>query len=132
MACIVVSPTTPVDDRRQAQEIARTIADTLKETGRISDVIGRLGKSEFAVIAPSTDAAGAVRLAERLNQALRIDSLVEGTQTRPGLQIGYDAVANVRETPGEAQDLLMRATMALRRSRTSGNGWLAGYRETQA
>ena len=132
MACIVVSPTTPVDDRRQAQEIARTIADTLKETGRISDVIGRLGKSEFAVIAPSTDAAGAVRLAERLNQALGIDSLVEGAQTRPGLQIGYDAVANVRETPGEAQDLLMRATMALRRSRTSGNGWLAAYRETQA
>ena len=127
MACIVIAPTHPGDDSPEAVDITRRVAEALKETGRISDVIGRLGKAEFAVIAPSTDADGAVRLAQRIDEAIRATSGKLGVD--PPLRAGYDAVSNVRDTPGEAQDLLMRATMALRRSKTHGNGgsWIAAY-----
>ncbi len=122
MACVVISPREPVEDGPETAALIRRLAETLTDTGRISDVIGRLGKSEFAVIAPSTDSAGAARLAERIAKAIR-------SYDGPDLRVGYDAVSNVREAPGEAQELLMHATMALRKSKSNGKRWLRAYRD---
>src|SRR5690242_6285618 len=62
LACIVVAldvePPGGVNLGRSVQAI--------KAAARLSDVIGRLGATEFAVLAPGTDAEGARRLAERL------------------------------------------------------------------
>src|SRR3989454_8834977 len=44
--------------------------DILRARGRASEAIGRLGRSEFAVLTPSTAPEGAVRMARRLTQAL--------------------------------------------------------------
>ena len=122
MACVVISPREPLEDGPETAALVRRLAETLTDTGRISDVIGRLGKSEFAIIAPSTDSAGAARLAERIAKAIR-------SYDGPDLRVGYDAVSNVREAPGEAQELLMHATMALRKSKSNGKEWLRAYRE---
>src|SRR5947209_15373139 len=45
-------------------------AQALKTAARGSDVLGRLGPTEFAVLAPATDEAGATKLAERLVGAI--------------------------------------------------------------
>lgn len=101
----------------------RRSVQALKTTGRLSDVLGRLGPTEFAVLAPATDAAGAERLAERMLSTLR------GTDV-PALQVrvGIDAVANVGYAPLEAVDLLVHASTALRRGTTVGDSfWIRRY-----
>src|SRR6266571_5278969 len=85
------------------------LAEVLRGTARRSDAIGRVGPGEFAVIAPGTDRAGAVLLAERLARGVK--TLAGAT---PGLRAGYDAVGNARYTPIEPKNLLSRATTALR------------------
>jgi diguanylate cyclase (GGDEF)-like protein len=102
---------------------------TLKATGRLSDVLGRLGPTEFAVLAPATDAKGALRLAERMVSAIQQSVGVGGTRL-PVLQIrvGYDAVGNVGYAPLEAVDLMVRASTALRRGApVSGASWIRRY-----
>ena len=51
-------------------EVLRKMASLVKEHLRETDVIGRLGGEEFAIILPETDAAGVIQLVERLRQTL--------------------------------------------------------------
>ena len=108
------------DDAAVAQVLTR-VAKALKTSGRQSDAFGRIGPNEFAIIAPGSDAQGAMTLAARLLQA------VEGGTGEPGdpaprvrLHAGYDAVPNARYAPLGPEDLLARAVRALRRARASG------------
>ena len=48
----------------------RAVAAATRRACRASDVIGRYGGDEFAVLAPETDVAGALALAERLRRQL--------------------------------------------------------------
>jgi len=93
------------------------LAGVLRAGGRRSDAIGRVGPGEFAVVAPGTDRAGAVLLAERVARAV------------PGLRAGYDAVTNARYTPIDPKNLLGRATSALRVAKTDdgGAGWIRAF-----
>ena len=52
-------------------DLLRTIAGTLRSAGRDSDLIFRYGGDEFAFLLPNTDAAGAMRVAERAREAVR-------------------------------------------------------------
>src|SRR5207302_717707 len=86
----------------------------VQSTARLSDVTGRLGPREFAVIAPATDAAGAVRLAERVAAVVRETAEKEGlARDTIRIRAGYEAVANLGYTPVEPVALLLRATSAL-------------------
>jgi diguanylate cyclase (GGDEF)-like protein len=87
----------------------------LKTAGRVSDVVGRLGATEFAVLAPATDEAGATKLAERLVAAIESTSERGQPAFRLGVRAGYEAVANVGYAPIKPMDLLIRASAALRR-----------------
>lgn len=137
MACVVVAPAQTVSVTEQgdaahedaAGEAAGNLGRTLRRMGRTSDAIGRLGKSEFAILAPSTDAAGAVSLAHRIADEIRNGEPRENESGDPiALHAGFDAVANMRETPIEARDLLLHATTALRQVKSNGNGdWLHAF-----
>lgn len=50
--------------------VLRAVAGRLRESLRVSDLAGRVGGEEFAVLCPGTDLAGGVELAERLRLAL--------------------------------------------------------------
>src|SRR3989475_9637992 len=63
LACVALAPVTTDGQNAVAVDL---LADVLRGTARRSDAIGRVGPGEFAVIAPGTDRAGAVLLAERL------------------------------------------------------------------
>lgn len=132
-ACVVFAPV--VEGNEAADEAAKEaatsaaverLAKTLRDMGRVSDAIGRLGPTEFAVIAQGTDKQGAVRLAERLRRNL------EGAATAGAggfrISAGYDAVDNYHDAPIEPSDMLVRATMAMRLSRTDANGsWIRPF-----
>jgi len=127
LACVVFAPVEAhTDDESAVTHLVRTVAKAFRESGRISDVIGRLGKTEIAVLAPSTNADGAVKLAERLAGAIRTSGPVPG-----GIEFraGFDAVSDAHENPSGARDLLTRATLALRRSKASGNGWIQPFED---
>jgi diguanylate cyclase (GGDEF)-like protein len=116
-ACIVITQVPSENGTEPAVEsdITGKIARVLRETGRTSDAIGILGPGEFAVVAQGTDSEGAVGLAERLHRAL---SASDPTSKQIRLAAGFDAVANYHDAPIEPSDMLMRASMAMRQSRS--------------
>lgn len=110
---------------REDAQAAGLVGRVLKAAGRRSDAIGRLGPGEFAIVAPGTNAAGAVQLAQRLAHAVR--AAAPGAQSLP-LRVGYDAVGNTRYTPVEPKNLLSRATSALRAAKADGAAsWIQAF-----
>jgi diguanylate cyclase (GGDEF)-like protein len=127
LACVVFAPVDVADDEdRAVARLVGQVAGAFRTSGRISDIIGRLGKTEIAVLAPNTDRTGAVSLAERLGGAISESGPVPGGIE---LRAGYDAVSDARESASHAKDLLIRATLALRKAKANGNGWVQPYEE---
>ena len=52
-------------------EALRRLAEILEEVTRASEIAARLGGEEFAIVAPETDEAGAIALAERVRIAVQ-------------------------------------------------------------
>ena len=134
IACIVLALDLEPEAALMGDVAATTIlksVQALKAAGRLSDVLGRLGPTEFAMIAPSTDSAGALRLAERMVVAIR-ETAAKGKERLPVLQVrvGYEAVTNIGYAPIQPVDLLVRASAALRRgSAVGGTSWIRRYDE---
>ena len=118
LACVVFAPDVNPDDR-VVEEAVRRLAQVLKRAGRVSDAIGRLGQTEFAIIAPATDAVGAVKLAERLSREIESAAAAEAVPEAK-TRAGYYAVTDFREAAIEPVDMLVRATTALRMSKAEG------------
>jgi diguanylate cyclase (GGDEF)-like protein len=51
-------------------QVLRSIAETLRQQFRESDIPGRMGGEEFAVLLPATSACGALTVAERFRECL--------------------------------------------------------------
>ena len=99
--------------------LTESLARTLRATARSSDAVGRLGPREFAVLAPHTDAEGAVHLFRRLVGPLQ--ELGASTVGKPSanqkairLRAGYDARSGFHTTLLDPAVLLGRALTALR------------------
>lgn len=131
LACIVFSPdpeSASTDSSDQISEeiatkVAERVGEIIRQRGRASDAIGRLGRSEFAVIAPSTEAEGAVRLMQRLGQSIESESVNLGDlEKKLKIRAGYCAVPDFAESSVDAVEMLLRATTALRHLRSEGNG----------
>lgn len=131
LACIVFSPdpeSASTDSSDQVSEeiatkVAERVGEIIRQRGRASDAIGRLGRSEFAVIAPSTEAEGAVRLMQRLGQSIESESVNLGDlEKKLKIRAGYCAVPDFAESSVDAVEMLLRATTALRHLRSEGNG----------
>ena len=128
LACIVFSPDSEQVDSEQLSEdiatrVAERVGDIIRRSGRASDAIGRLGRSEFAVIAPATEADGAVRLMQRLGQNIESQAVNMGEiEKKLKIRAGYCAVPDFAESSVDAVEMLLRATTALRHLRAEGNG----------
>ena len=129
LACLVLAtdtegPEGPADDGLVAE-----VGETLRRAGRVSDAIGRLGQSEFGVIAPATDAAGAMRMAERIGAALRETRVPTGAVR---VRAGYTAVPDYRESEVDPLEMLLRATSALRDAGALAQPWLRSFEAVAA
>jgi PleD family two-component response regulator len=134
LACVVIAPRAAQASPEIPAATLGRVSRQLRDVGRVSDVIGRLGQDGFAVLAPGADAEGAVKLAERFAGALKRALADEGVDATVDLRAGYDAVSDARETPAMAHDLLTNAIIAFRRSRNGrGNGdWIKPFGAKEA
>ena len=115
LACVVIAAEDETESSgSETGNIVNEVTNVFARVFRISDAVGRLGEREFAIIAPGTDANGAVKIADRLARAL---ATREGATTAMKLRAGYDAVTDYHENPVELMDMVARATTALRMSR---------------
>jgi len=126
LACVVFALEAGPADPKAGSVVVRS--------ARVSDVVGTLSPTEFAVLAPATDHVGAVKLAQRIGGALRdgagaIDSSASGS----ALQVGYDAVTNLKYSPIDPVALLLRATTAVRTGTPEpGCSWMRRFDEAKA
>ena len=125
-ACVAVMPNagllhgaSPSDE--PSPEVLHYLADVCREHSRRSDVVGYLGKWQFVILAPETDALGVIGLVARLRTALG-KSFPPAAPDRSGapLHAGYWAVRDFSESSLEPDELLRRAGVALGHARGSG------------
>lgn len=100
--------------------------NTVSQITRVSDIVGILSPTQFALLAPSTNASGAAALARRLVAILRTTP-AEGGGVQAML-VGYDAVDNLTYAPINPPDLIARATAAVRSGKADpANHWLRRF-----
>jgi diguanylate cyclase (GGDEF)-like protein len=130
LACLVFAPelgdgngTDPIgESAEELERVSDRMGDVFRQASRSSDIVGRLGPAEFAVIAPGTGGEGAVRLAERLCAQLEMAPVpLRGGERWVHVRAGYCAVADFAESSVDALELLLRATTALRDSARAGD-----------
>lgn len=106
-----------------ARDVAEQVASICRSAGRASDAFGRVGRLEFAIIAPATTADGATRLAERMKARLeQIPVALDGEARPVRVRAGYYAVPDFASSALDAEEILHRATAALRQLRADGSG----------
>ncbi len=125
LACVVFAVDADTADPKVGSVVARS--------ARVSDVVGALSPSEFVVLAPATDHAGAVKLAERIGGALReVVGASSPVAPASALQVGYDAVTNLKYSPIDPVALLLRATTAVRFGTPEpGCAWMRRFDEAK-
>jgi len=132
MTCVAFGPPLVAGAGRDSdaaiESLARRVAAALRTVTRASDTIGRLGPGEFIVVAPDTDQEGSVRLADRVLEAVEQSSGLELVDPALLKQIRAGFSAMRATEPTTAEDLLLRATTALRRAQTEEGGAKASFR----
>ena len=120
-ACVAVSSLGSGTDARSSKSSSARLnwlADVCRAQARKSDVIGYVGESRFAILAPDTDAPGARRLVDRLQDALEGSAggekkEVEVEGRHPALHAGFYAASDFSAVKVEAAEVVRRAETAL-------------------
>ncbi|MGH7458310.1 MAG: diguanylate cyclase [Longimicrobiaceae bacterium] len=97
-------------------EALRWFGGIVRRAVRETDVVGRYGGEEFAIILPETSKEAALQLAERLREQ------IEDTR-HPALSLGFTASFGVATHPDDADDkptLVRVSDRALYRAKTEG------------
>lgn len=99
-------------------EVLRKVTERMVERLRGHDVLGRYGGEEFCVVAPDTDAAGALALAESLRHVIAATPLVAESGALPvTVSIGValcpaNATRELKDMLAEADAMLYAAKQA--------------------
>jgi diguanylate cyclase (GGDEF)-like protein len=100
--------------------LLRQVAERLKTCCRAADTIARLGGDEFAIICKGLQQdADAGVLADQIVAEISRPYVVNGRQVRTGASIGITICA---EDPGDCEQLLRNADVALYQSKDSNRG----------
>lgn len=107
--------------------VAETLRSNLK---RPSDLVCRFGGEEFAVILPSTDAEGALALAESLRLAISQLNIHWDTKKVP-LTVSIGVSANIITSDEHTTLVLSEADKALYRAKSQGRNQVCLYQPEQ-
>jgi DNA-binding response OmpR family regulator len=99
-------------ERRTRSDFAE-VANLFRAQGRKSDIVGHMGGSRLAILAPDTDSAAARRLVERLQRELDASSEKSTGIGRLRLRAGYCAVPDFATADFDSAELVHRAESAL-------------------
>jgi diguanylate cyclase (GGDEF)-like protein len=97
----------------------RGFAEVLRRCLRVGDIGGRYGGDEFCIVMPSTDAARAVQVTERIRRSLGVAAFMApgGGHFRASATFG---VADLSDCPPNVDALIERADAALYRAKHLG------------
>ncbi len=98
------------------------VAHVFREASRQSDVVGHVGDSRLAILAPDTDAAGARLMVARLQRELERASKNKSIAGQVRLRAGYSAVSDLAESKFNVAELVHRAESALDHAPIQGDG----------
>lgn len=108
-----------------ANEWLRTIAGVCRQESRTTDVLGRVGGEEFAVLLPSTELSGGLVLAERIRERMQRHVFAGDVNTvRCTLSVG---VAEVTDGITSVDGLLESGATAVERARQAGMNLVVGF-----
>jgi diguanylate cyclase (GGDEF)-like protein len=113
--------------------VLKLFADVTNSVARRSDIVGRMGGEEFAIVLPSTTAVEALEFSQRLHTAIN-----KAVLTFKDKAIKYTASIGLTEFDSDSEDniddLLARADLALYQAKHSGRNQTAIFnpRLTQA
>jgi len=127
ISCVAFTPVASTGSEPAPAALTDILVEHLgaivRRTGRASDAIGRLGPTEFAIIAPATEEPGAVRMMERIEASLA-DAIVKpnGIAQHVKLRTGYCSIPDGARSAVDAVEMLLRANAALRHARDEHRG----------
>ncbi|MEM7017373.1 MAG: diguanylate cyclase [Pseudomonadota bacterium] len=98
-------------------EILKAVANTIRVTVRETDIAGRLGGEEFAVLLPNTLPTDAINLAERIRQAIAGLRISDQSQQ---LSVTTSFGVADHHTGGSLEKLLSYADVALYQAKSGG------------
>ncbi|MDE3169827.1 MAG: diguanylate cyclase, partial [Acidobacteriota bacterium] len=100
-------------------QVLREAARRIAECVRTYDTVGRYGGEEFLVVAPATDGAGALALAERIRQAIE-QPAIETDSGNVKITASCGAASCGGRYPLSTSELVKRADEALYRAKARG------------
>jgi diguanylate cyclase (GGDEF)-like protein len=95
-------------------DVLKTVAELLETTCRATDIVGRYGGEEFAIILPHTREGGARLIAERLRAAVERHAWTDAPVT---VSIG---IATASPLSNDAEEVLHEADTALYHAKQNG------------
>ncbi len=108
-----------------ADEWLRAIAWVCRQESRTTDVVGRVGGEQIAVLLPSTELSGGLVLAERIRERMQRHVFQGDYQAvRCTLSVG---VAELSDGVTSVDGLLTAASTAVQRARQAGMNLVVGY-----
>lgn len=108
-----------------SNEWLHLIAGVCRQESRTTDVLGRVGGDEFAVLLPSTELSGGLVLAERIRERMHRHVFAgELHGLRCTLSVG---VAEVTDDISSVESLLAGAATAVERARQAGMNLVVGF-----
>ena len=99
--------------------VLTALGGMLRQSVRTSDLAGRIGGEEFAVLCPGADLAGGAELAERLRQAIETLAIMAG-ETRLGVTASFGVAQWRADADVSPSSLLSQADNALYEAKRGG------------
>jgi PleD family two-component response regulator len=126
-ACIAVTSDDVEGASPQGRPVSAALsymADVCRAQSRKSDVVGYVGESRFAILAPDTDGDGARQFVGRLQQALDrgVPAGGGGAAARLALHAGFYATPDFGSAGVQAIEVVQRAETALQYAQLGGLG----------
>jgi len=112
----------------EGEPVDPTTGAIIARAARISDIVGALRPTEFAVLAPGTGQAGAVMLAQRVRNAMQQGLGGPPAASPIACRVGYEAVDNLAYRPMDPVSMLARASAAVSAGIPEpGHAWLRRF-----
>jgi diguanylate cyclase (GGDEF)-like protein len=121
-----------VNDRlghQPGDNLIRSVAETLRERVRTTDIVARLSGDEFAVLMPQTDTSGALQLGEDLRAQVAEGFPDDSELGAATISVGIAIFGREREAGSEA--VLVAADQAMYRAKEEGRNQVAIFDDSE-
>lgn len=109
-------------------EVLRSVADSMKDSSRKSDMVARYGGEEFIAILPSTRKLEAFNISNRIKETVESGDFSGASGAKVTLSGG---IATFPDDAEDAKDLLYAADMAMYQAKAAGKKRIICYKKAK-